>query len=90
MDYVERLMITYTKTYIPTAGSTEIFDAALVYVNVLRVTRTGDNHDVFDYISSPVDATGYQVAYNKAAGSLGFDPNRPFETGEFVNVIYKR
>ena len=90
MDNVERLMITYTKTYIPTAGSTEIIDAALVYVNVLRVTRTGDNHDVFDYISSPVDATGYKVAYNKTTGSLGFDQNRPFETGEFVNVIYKR
>jgi len=90
LDYVERLMITYTKTYIPTAGSTEIFATDLVYVKMLRVTRTGDNHDIFDYISSPVDATGYQVAYNKAAGSLGFDPNRPFETGEFVNVIYKR
>lgn len=80
----------YKKTYNPVAGSSVITDYLLVYVDVLRVTRSGDNYNVFNILLSDIEPFNYNVAYDAAAGTLSFDGNKPFEVNEFINVIYKR
>lgn len=79
------------KTYNPVAGSCEITDSDLAYTKLLRVTRTGDNHNIIDYETLPSDTVNnFDVAFGRSTGYLLFNPARPFETGEFVNVIFDR
>lgn len=80
------------KTYNPVAGSFEITDSDLAYAKLLRVTRTGDNHNIIDYetLTWSDEVSNFEVAFGRSSGYMLFNHERPFETGEFVNVIFDR
>lgn len=78
--------MTTHKTYYPTLGQSTITDAALAYVKVLEVDRSGVVYNLTDLSVLPTD-TGLFCGYNQSTGTIEF--LIPFNTGESINVIYE-
>lgn len=74
------------KTYYPLSGFYEITDAALAYVDVLMVARSGVVYNETDISTLPTDV-GLFYGHNSATGSIQF--LIPFESNESINVIYE-
>ena len=77
------------KTYSPTPGTSRVYDAELAYRTIHRVMRSTDIHYHFVSEAAEIEALQLMVMYQPSVGGLFFDENRPFITGEKVNVIYE-
>lgn len=90
-------MATYVKYYIGVPGGNTISDAALAYVTILKVTRSGKTQEQISGLASGSDP---KFSYEPSTGTVRFsrdipfvDPNPAAETAttqyEKVTVIYK-
>lgn len=80
--------MTKRKTYYPTAGDYEITDTELFYVQVLEVDRSGTLYDIL-LSNDVISLNTRQVRYATGYGTLAFNEDIPFISGESVNVIYE-
>ena len=80
--------MTTRKTYYPLPGGIDILDAALAYVKVLEVDRSGVVYDIINS-NNDVFLNSRQVRYASAFGALVFNDQIPFNENESINVIYE-
>ena len=89
MGHVEGLMTT-KKTYrpagLPSVESQSISDAAIAYVNMLMVSRSGTLLNQTDNPALLNDG-GLFYLYNPSYGMLTF--GYPFNSGEDIEIVYK-
>lgn len=79
--------MTIEQTYYPSPGLNQIYDASIAYVKILMVARTGQVHTETD-IDATLVSGGLFYMYSPSEGSIIFNPNNPFLSGESVNIIY--
>ena len=79
--------MTLRETYYPTVDTSSIFDAAIVYSKMLFVAREGVVYDILTSIND-IAVTTRQVLYNPALGTLQFNSDIPFNSGESINIVY--
>jgi hypothetical protein len=68
-------------------GDSNVFDAAIAYVKMLFVARSGVVYDVITNVND-IMITSRQVHYNPSIGVIQFDANILFNEQESINVIY--
>ena len=74
------------KTYYPTVGLSFITDASIVYAKMLFVARSGVEFNV-DTVALNEDGGNYCL-YTASTGTINFNPDQPFISGESINIIY--
>lgn len=70
-------MPVFTKYYRGLPGQTMIMDMELAFVSVLKVTRSGLVHRMWDY--DALWTPGLVFKYNPWMGAVEFNPANPFE-----------
>ena len=78
--------MTLSVTYYPLIGQTSITDAQLAYIRPLLVARSGVEFNIDkDFLN---EGGGNFCLYTASTGTISFNENQPFNTGESINVVY--